>query len=45
MVKHMRFSYADVMRIPVFERRFYLDMWMKEMEKQKADYERSKSKK
>jgi hypothetical protein len=42
MVKHMNFSYESVMKMPVYERRIYVDMWQKEMEEQKAQYERAK---
>ena len=44
MVKHMRFSYEAVMSIPVWERRIYLDLWQKELEEQKSEYEKAKSK-
>ena len=45
MVKHMRFSYEGVMSMPIYERRIYLSYFQKEMEEQKREYERSKSKK
>jgi len=43
----MRFSYESVMSMPVWERRIYLDLWQKELEEQKQEYDkvRSKSKK
>ena len=45
MVKHMRFSRESVMSMPIYERRIHLDMWQKEMEQQKREYEKSKRKK
>jgi hypothetical protein len=45
MVKHMRFSRESVMAMPVYERRIHLDMWQKEMEEQKQQYERASRKK
>ena len=45
MVKHLRFSYESVMSLPIYERRLYLDYFKKEMEEQKREYERAKSKK
>jgi len=45
MVKHMRFSYESVMSMPIYERRIYLNYFQKEMEDQKREYERAKSKK
>jgi hypothetical protein len=44
MVKHMRFSYDSVLSMPVWERRIYIDLWQKELEDQKKEYERIKSK-
>jgi len=44
MVKHMRYSYESVMSMPIWERRIYLDLWQKELEEQKAEYNRAKSK-
>ena len=40
----MRFSYESVMSIPVWERRIYLDLWQKELEEQKQEYDKAKSK-
>jgi hypothetical protein len=45
LVKHANFSYESVMSMPIFERRIYLDYFQKEMEDQKREYERAKSKK
>lgn len=44
MVKHMRFSYESVLSMPVWERRIYLDLWQKELEEQKKEYDKAKSK-
>jgi len=41
----MKFSRESVMSMPVYERRIHIDMWQKEMEEQKRQYERAKSKK
>jgi hypothetical protein len=40
----MNFSYEAVMNIPIWERRIYLDLWQKELEDQKKEYEKAKSK-
>ena len=40
----MRFSYEAVMNIPVWERRIYLDLWQKELEEQRAEYDKARSK-
>ncbi len=45
LVKHVRFSYESIMSMPVYERRIYLDYYQKEMEEQKREHERAKSKK
>tara|TARA_R110000822_G_scaffold20215_1_gene65054 strand:- start:609 stop:737 length:129 start_codon:yes stop_codon:yes gene_type:complete len=39
----MGFSYSDALKIPVYERRLYLDMWQKEMEEEQKQYKKSKS--
>jgi hypothetical protein len=44
MVKHMRFSYESVQNMPVWERRIYLDLWQRELEEQKKEYDKAKSK-
>jgi hypothetical protein len=44
MVKHMRFSYESVQNMPIWERRIYLDLWQKELEEQKKEYDKVKSK-
>ena len=44
MVKHMRFSYESVQNMPVWERRIYLDLWQRESEEQKQEYEKVKNK-
>ena len=40
----MRFSYESVMSMPVWERRIYIDLWQKELEEQKQEYDKVKSK-
>jgi len=45
MVKHVGFSYESVMNMPVFERRIYLGYWQEELEEQKKEYNKIKSKK
>jgi hypothetical protein len=40
----MRFSYESVQYMPVWERRIYLDFWQKELEEQKKEYDKAKSK-
>jgi hypothetical protein len=44
LVKHMRFSYEAVSNMPIYERRIYLDYWQKELEEQKKEYDKAKSK-
>jgi hypothetical protein len=44
MVKHMKFSYQDVLNIPVWERRIFLGLWQEELEEQKKEYDKIKSK-
>jgi hypothetical protein len=41
----MNFGYSEVLRMPIFERRIFLDMYEKEMEEQKRQYESAKRKK
>ena len=41
----MRFSYESIMNMAVWERRIYIDFWQKELEEQKAEYEKAKPKK
>jgi hypothetical protein len=45
MVKHMNFSYSDVLNMPIFERNLFIDFWQKEMERERKEYERAKNKK
>ena len=45
MVKHMRFSYSEILKMPVWERRIYVDLWQKEMEEQQKQYKNDQSKK
>jgi len=44
MVKHMNFSYSEVLKIPVWERSIYVDLWQKEMEEQQKQYKKAQSK-
>ena len=34
-MKHLKMSYSDVMSMPVYERRFFIEMFREEMETQK----------
>lgn len=45
MVKHMNFGYSEVLKMPIYERRIYLDLWQKEMDEQKKQYEKASRKK
>jgi hypothetical protein len=45
LVKHARFSYESIMSMPIYERRIYLDYFQKEMEEQKREHDKAKSKK
>lgn len=44
MVKHMRFSYSDVLNMPIYERNVIIDCWQKEMEEKKKQHERANRK-
>ena len=44
LVKHANFTYADVMSMPVFERRKFIDILMEENEKIKEAREREMNK-
>ncbi len=44
LVKHANFTYADVMAMPVFERRKFIDILMEENEKIKEAREREMNK-
>ena len=44
LVKHANFTYADVMVMPVFERRKFIDILMEENEKIKEARERQMNK-
>ena len=44
MVKHMNFSYSEVLKIPVWERKIYMDLWQKELEEQQKQYKKAQSK-
>ena len=41
----MNFSYEATVNLPIWERRIYLDLWQKELEEQKKEYDKIKSKK
>lgn len=41
----MNFSYEAAISLPIWERRIYLDLWQKELEEQKKEYDKVKSKK
>ena len=40
----MRYDYQSVLNMAVWERRIYLDLWQRELEDQKAEYDKAKSK-
>ena len=44
MVKHLRFSYGDVLRMPVYERRYFIGEFQREMDQQKEDQEKQERK-
>lgn len=44
LVKHANFTYADVMSMPVFERRKFIDILMEENDKIKEAREREMNK-
>lgn len=41
----MNFSYSAVLNMPIYERRFYIDLWQKEMEEQQKQYKKAQSRK
>lgn len=41
-VKELGFSYSDLMKIPVFERRYFIDKFVSDMEKIKEEQRKSK---
>jgi hypothetical protein len=42
--KHLNFTYSDIMIMPVYERKFLVNMLVEEFEKKKQDYENEKAK-
>lgn len=44
MVRHMRFSYADVMRMPVYERRYFIGEYRRELDQQKDEQDKQERK-
>ena len=44
MVKHLRFSYADVRRMPVYERRYFIGEFQRELDQQKAEQDKQERK-
>jgi len=40
----MKFSYSDVMRMPVYERRFFIGEFQREIDQQKAEQEKQENK-
>jgi hypothetical protein len=44
MVKHIGFTDADVQNMPTFRRKFQINMYLKEIETQKQEYEKQQRK-
>lgn len=44
-MKHLKFTYRDVMDMPVYERRFYIEMFKDEMDQQKERMDEMKKQK
>jgi len=40
----MKFSYSDVMRMPVYERRFFIGEFQREMDQKKAEQDKQEQK-
>jgi len=40
----MKFSYADVMNMPIYERRFFLGEFQRELDKQKDEQDKQERK-
>jgi hypothetical protein len=38
-MRHLKISYSDIMRMPTFERRFYIQTYKEEMEEKKEKME------
>jgi hypothetical protein len=45
LIKHGNFTYLDVLNMPIYERRAFIDMLMEENEKVKQHRERDSKKK
>jgi len=45
LVRHANFSHSDIMKMPVFERRFYVEKLLEEFQKRQQNIEKSKNKK
>jgi hypothetical protein len=41
-MKHLKIDYSDVMSMPVYERRFFIEMFKDEMEQQKERMDEAK---
>lgn len=44
-MRRLEMSYSDIMRMPTFERRFYIQMYREEMEKQEEELKEIKNNK
>jgi hypothetical protein len=44
MVKHIGFTDSDVQNMPTYRRKFQINMYLKEIEKQKEHYEKEQRK-
>jgi|TARA_R110002020_G_scaffold196775_2_gene397756 hypothetical protein len=44
LIKHANFSYTDVLKMPVYERKYFIDKMVKEFETRKEAMETAKSK-
>lgn len=44
LIKHANFSYNDVMKMPVYERKYFVDKMVNEFEKRQEAIETAKSK-
>jgi hypothetical protein len=41
-MKHLKMSYSDIMVMPTYERRFYIDMFKSDMDKEQDRYDEAK---
>mgnify|MGYP001410684892 FL=1 len=44
LVRHARFSHSDILKMPVFERRFYVEKLLEEFRKRQEQAEKAKNK-